>query len=70
MRKVQSSTSYIHSVRGGIHGSTEYGKLSMRAQSPRIAECRVRSEPAYVGSDFAGSLVFLISETKRFCNAH
>ena len=36
----------ILSVSGGIHGSTEYGKLSIRAQMPRMAECSVRRELA------------------------
>lgn len=31
-------TSYALSVRGGIHGSTEYGKLSIRAHMPRMDE--------------------------------
>jgi len=32
------------SVNGGIHFSTEYGKLSISAQRPRIAECSVRRD--------------------------
>lgn len=34
------------SVNGGIHFSTEYGKLSISAQRPRIAECSVRRDSA------------------------
>lgn len=36
----------IPSVSGGIHGSTEYGRLSSSAQMPRIAECSARSASA------------------------
>lgn len=32
----------LPSVRFGIQGSTEYGKLSTNAHNPRIAECNVR----------------------------
>mgnify|MGYP007051637112 CR=1 FL=1 len=56
----------VLSVNGGIHGSTEYGKLSTSAQRPKIAEWRVLSAVAYPGSCFDGKVVFLASVTKRF----
>ncbi len=40
------SSPYTPSVRGGIQGSTEYGKLSIKAHTPRMAECSDRSESA------------------------
>lgn len=36
----------LPSVRGGIQGSTEYGRLSIRAHNPRIAEWSDRRESA------------------------
>jgi hypothetical protein len=35
---------YMPSVREGIHGSTEYGRLSINAQIPKIAECKIRND--------------------------
>lgn len=45
------------SVSGGIHGSTEYGKLSTRAQSPRIEECNSRRDAGYSAAFRLGSLI-------------
>lgn len=52
----------------GIHGSTEYGKLSMSAHRPRIPECSDRSDSAYVGSRRAGSVILRAKARNRFYN--
>lgn len=57
----------LPSVSDGIQGSTEYGKLSRRAHSPRIAEWRERSDSAYAGSRRWGSVTLRANATNRFC---
>ena len=57
----------IPSVKGGIQDSTEYGKLSINAQSPRMDECSARREPAYAGSRRLGNLAFLADARKCSC---
>ena len=57
----------LPSVRGGIQGSIEYGKLSMRAQIPRMAACNFLRDSEYFGSLREGSLDSRASLTKRSC---
>jgi hypothetical protein len=56
----------LPSVSDGIQGSTEYGKLSMRAHNPRIAEWRERSDSAYARSLRWGSVTLRANATNRF----
>lgn len=62
----QKEPRYAPSVSAGIHGSTEYGKLSMSAHSPRIALCSTRSDSAYAGSRRPGSVVLRAKARNRF----
>lgn len=67
VRDVHRQTTFAPSVNGGIHDSTEYGKLSISAHRPRIDECNLRNESAYEGSCRLGRRVLRATATKRFC---
>lgn len=65
--RAPAASKKVPSVSAGIHGSTEYGKLSMSAHRPRMAECSDRSDSAYAGSRRPGKVILRAKARNRFC---